>query len=199
MNTIDVRGQKYKVEPVSKIYFRGLTECLRDLGDVDLLSKSAKTIKKVIIPTIREDIITKGDGDEEFYLWHPSVEPEEINDIILKCARCYRLQKLEEAKVKGDKDAQAEHQEGLNIIAEFLDNDDSITVEAQQVSESVGGNGFRSVSQGETRSANDLMNPEGDSKEDSNGLSASQSEINALKAELEILRQQAILNPARGS
>ncbi|MEW6499097.1 MAG: hypothetical protein AB1589_42420, partial [Cyanobacteriota bacterium] len=64
-NTVIIRNKQYKVEPVSKIYFRGLTECLRDLGDVDLLSKSAKTIKKVIIPTIPEDIIIKGDGDEE--------------------------------------------------------------------------------------------------------------------------------------
>jgi hypothetical protein len=119
-NLINIRNKQYKVEPVSKIYFRGLTECLRDLGDVDLLSKSAKTIKKVIVPTIPDDIIIKGDGDEEFFLWNSTVEPEEINDIILNCARCYRVQKLEEAKSKGDAEAIAEHTEGLAIIDKFL-------------------------------------------------------------------------------
>ena len=119
-NLINIRNKQYKVEPVSKIYFRGLTECLRDLGDVDLLSKSAKTIKKVIVPTVPEDIIIKGDGDEEFFLWNSTVEPEEINDIILNCARCYRAQKLEEAKVKDDQEAIAEHTEGLQIIDKFL-------------------------------------------------------------------------------
>ena len=137
-NLINIRGNQYKVEPVSKIYFRGLTECLRDLGDVDLLSKSAKTIKKVIVPTIPEDIIIKGDGDEEFFLWNSTVEPEEINDIILNCARCYRVQKLEEAKVKGDQGAIAEHTEGLEIIDRFLnpnrDEEGIITVESTSVS-----------------------------------------------------------------
>ncbi|ALF52250.1 hypothetical protein ACX27_04300 [Nostoc piscinale CENA21] len=134
---IDIRNRSYKVEPVSKIYFRGLTECLRDLGDVDLLSKSAKTIKKVIIPTIPDEIINRGDGDEEFYLWQPSVEPEEINDIILKCARCYRLQKLEEAKSKGDEGAIAEHTEGLAIIDKYLNPEGIITVESKVVEPSV--------------------------------------------------------------
>lgn len=132
---IEIRNQKFKVEPVSKIYFRGLTECLRDLGDVDLLSKSAKAIKKVIIPTIPDSVIVRGDGEEEFYLWHPSVEPEEINDIILKCARCYRLQKLEEAKAKGDEQAIAEHTEGLAIIDKFLNPDGVITVDSEVVNE----------------------------------------------------------------
>lgn len=133
--TINIRNQQYKVEPVSKIYFRGLTECLRDLGDVDLLSKSAKTIKKVIIPTISDDIIVKSDEDEEFYLWHPSVEPEEINDIILNCARCYRLTKLEEAKTKGDEQAIAEHTEGLAIIDKYLNPEGIITVRSVAVNE----------------------------------------------------------------
>lgn len=132
---IEIRNQKFKVEPVSKIYFRGLTECLKDLGDVDLLSKSAKTIKKVIIPTISDSIIIRSDGEEEFYLWHPSVEPEEVNDIILKCARCYRLQKLEEARNKGDEQAIAEHTEGLAIIDKFLNPDGVITVESEVVSD----------------------------------------------------------------
>ncbi|KYC42095.1 hypothetical protein WA1_19030 [Scytonema hofmannii PCC 7110] len=117
---IEVRGKKHKVEPVSKIYFRGLTECLGDLADVDLLSKSAKTIKKVLVPTITDDIIVKSNEDENFYLWHPSVEPEEISDLILGCGRCYRLQKLEEAKAKGDEAAIAEQEEGLRIINEYL-------------------------------------------------------------------------------
>lgn len=133
---IEIRGRQYKVEPVSKIYFRGLTECLRDLGDVDLLSKSAKTIKKVIISTIPDDIIVKSDDEDEFYLWHPSVEPEEINDIILKCARCYRITKLEEAKAKGDEAAIAEHTEGLKIIDKFLNPEGIITVESSVVTES---------------------------------------------------------------
>lgn len=119
-NYVEIRGTQYKVEPVSKIYFRGLTECLTDLSDVDYLSKSAKTIKKVIIPTISNEIIVKGDLEEEFYLWHSSVEPEEINDTILKIARCFRLQKLEQAKAKGDKDAIAEHTEGLELINQYL-------------------------------------------------------------------------------
>ncbi|MBD2365251.1 hypothetical protein H6G36_29545 [Anabaena minutissima FACHB-250] len=130
---IEIKNQQFKVEPVSKIYFRGLTECLRDLGDVDLLSKSAKTIKKVIIPTIPDDIILRGDGEEEFYLWHPSVEPEEINDIILKCARCYRTLKLEEAKAKGDEQAIAEHTEGLVIIDKYLNPEGIITVESTAI------------------------------------------------------------------
>lgn len=136
-NYIDIRGTQYKVEPVSKIYFRGLTECLRDLGDVDLLSKSAKTIKKVIIPTIPDNVVLKGEGDDEFYLWHPSAEPEEINDLILKCARCYRLQKLEEAKAKGDNSAIAEHTEGLNLLEKYLGIQNSITVESQTVNTEV--------------------------------------------------------------
>jgi hypothetical protein len=119
-NYVKIRDTEYKVEPVSKIYFRGLTECLTDLSDVDYLSKSAKTIKKVIIPTIADSIICKGDLEEEFYLWHSSVEPEEINEIILKIARCFRLQKIEEAKTKGDKAAIAEHEEGLALINQYL-------------------------------------------------------------------------------
>ncbi len=127
-NSITIRNRQYKVEPVSKIYFRGLTECLRDLGDVDLLSKSAKAIKKVIIPTIPDDVIVRGEGDEEFFLWHPSVEPEEINDIILNCARCYRVQKLEEAKAKDDQEAIAQHTEGLELIDKYLNPEGIITV-----------------------------------------------------------------------
>lgn len=132
-NYIQVRGIEYKVEPVSKIYFRGLTECLTDLSDVDYLSKSAKTIKKVIIPTISNEIIVKGDLEEEFYLWHSSVEPEEINDIILKIARCFRLQKLEQAKDKGDKEAIAEHTEGLNLLEKYLGAENTITVESEPI------------------------------------------------------------------
>jgi hypothetical protein len=120
-NYVKIRDTEYKVEPVSKIYFRGLTECLTDLSDVDYLSKSAKTIKKVIIPTIADSIICKGDLEEEFYLWHSSVEPEEINEIILKIARCFRLQKIEQAKAKGDKAAIAEHEEGLALINKYLE------------------------------------------------------------------------------
>ncbi|MEW6497213.1 MAG: hypothetical protein AB1589_32630, partial [Cyanobacteriota bacterium] len=36
------------------------------------------------------------------------------------CARCYRVQQLEEANAKGDQDAIAEHTEGLQIIDKFL-------------------------------------------------------------------------------
>lgn len=128
-NVATIRGTEYPVQPVSKVYFRGLTECLTDLGDVDFLSKSAKTIKKVLIPTIPDSIICKGDLDEEFYLWSESVEPEEITEIILKIARCYRLQKLEKAKLDGNSEEVKEHEEGLRIINQYLEPQDTVTID----------------------------------------------------------------------
>jgi hypothetical protein len=171
-NFLEIRGNNYKVEPVSKIYFRGLTECLADLGDVDYLSKSAKTIKKVIIPTIPDTIICKGDLDEEFYLWHSSVEPEEINDIILKIARCFRLQKIEQAREKGDEAAIKEHEEGLVLINQYLKSDVDIKFEEVKTY------------------PEDSDNEDAETIEKYRFGSSQQDEIEKLRAELKVLKQQ---------
>ncbi|MEM7117149.1 MAG: hypothetical protein AAF614_32245 [Chloroflexota bacterium] len=119
-NSVEFRKVAYTVNSVSKVYFRALTECLRDLGDVDNLSNSAKAIKKVIIPTIPEEVIIKGELDEEFYVWHQSIEPEEINELILKVVGCFRLQQIKKAEEKGDKEELKQHQEGLELVEKYL-------------------------------------------------------------------------------
>lgn len=120
---ITFRDKEYPVNPVSKVYFRALTECLNNLGDVDNLSRSAKAIKKVIIPSIGNDVIQLLDPDTEFYIWEETIEPAEINDLILLIVRCFRLQMIARAKAKGNETEVALHEEGLAMVNKYLDGE----------------------------------------------------------------------------
>lgn len=118
MDTIAIRGKTYKVEPFSSVYFKGLIACFGNVEDVTSFHKTARTIKEIVVPTLPDTIIYAVEQKDEslLYLWHHSVEPDEVHAIVLQLVRCFRLQKIAEARAKGDERAVREHFNGLKVV-----------------------------------------------------------------------------------
>lgn len=89
--TASIQGEEYEVEPFNDKYLRPFYSLVVDQRDPLSDSYAINTLKKIVVPTLPDEIAAESGIHKDFYQWTPFIPFEEIFHFVMGIMRCQRL------------------------------------------------------------------------------------------------------------